>query len=801
MAMKWRVLLSEMRKGLKVKTTSEPFKAGPHEFVLDVCLDGWDQDDKGWTACYVRYVGKGRKVLARVSISLANGPTWSADDDCLFAGVADKTARTRSGTKRFVARDALEGIADAAGYLTFRAEVALSGSALKKNGAVQLAPASATVVEDMTEAEIQAELDKVEREEIAGKADPKTNVSKAAVGTQLYRNARFTAGVVPIVVRYLRLRGKVSKMRKKVKHVDREAYYDERTTMWDEEHEKAAADIKELFSSMGGLYNKLAQDWATRDGLLPQAWVDELKGSFEAMPPRPWSVMKKSLLEGLEGEGLEPIKPERKGLERYFLDVDEKPLAAASIGQVHLAKAHGSGDTLVVKAIYPEIRRYLVADLANARRAAQQITKLMDIPVKGTIDSIMDEQVDSFPRELDLRIEARHLRKSRLYFHRHGLAAKIAIPVVVDELSSSSVLTQTFLPGKTLSSVDRSDPTRRAQALQAVVDIAMGIGVTMFRERFFHSDPHPGNIMVLGDDMRPGLIDFGQCTGLTKEQLRTVCHVVILLRTRSPSLIDKALAMGDKADFNFNTDDPELKMALMYYFFDSSTTGAGCVRPEAMEFLKDAIQHNPSIMPVLTDTPREMIFYGRVCGTLRKSFELLGADVSVISLWYLEAKRALRDINHGAPDSISSALLLLPDDPDGLVYIVERLPAWTTNAIKAASSLGDKIADLAGETAATRLAPEAFAEAPDRAKETLVALNRKLFAAAVVLAGLVLFAEPMLRGLAALLSFLAFLAVAAAVAGYKPPSLARVKGPLHVLFPDSPLFAPPRPAVVPEVAK
>jgi predicted unusual protein kinase regulating ubiquinone biosynthesis (AarF/ABC1/UbiB family) len=442
----------------------------------------------------------------------------------------------------------------------------------------------------------------------------------------------------------------------------------------------------------------------------------------------------------------------------------------------------------VVKAIYPEIRRYLVADLANARRAAQQITKLMDIPVKGTIDSIMDEQVDSFPRELDLRIEARHLRKSRLFFHRHGIASKIAIPVVVDELSSSSVLTQTFLPGKTLSSVDRDDPAVKAKAVQAVVDIAMGIGMTMFRERFFHSDPHPGNIMLLGDACKPGLIDFGQCTGLTKEQLRTVCHVVILLRTRSPSLIDKALAMGD-GDFEFNTDDPELKMALMYYFFDSSTTGSGAVRPEAMEFLKDAIQHNPSIMPVLTDTPREMIFYGRVCGTLRKSFELLDADVSVISLWYLEAKKALRAINHAAPDNISSALLLLPDDPDGLVYIVERLPTWTTNAIKAASSFGDKIADLAGETAASRVVPEAFVAADVAA---VVGLQRKLFAASVLLAGVYLFAEPLVRGFAALVGAACFGFVAAAVAGVKPPSLSKIKGPLHLLFPDQALFAPPK---------
>ena len=785
--MKWRVLLGELRKGLKVKTSSEPFQAGPHDFVLDVCVDGWDQDDKEYCACYVRYVGR-KKVLARASIAVANGPTWKAEDDTLFAPVADVTARTRAGTKRFVRREKLDAICDAAGYLTFSATVEVSEATLKKNGQVRLAPASAGVVELMTEDEIAAELEKVEREEIAGAADQKTNVNKAAVGTQLYRNAKFTAGVVPIVMRYMKLRGKVSKMRKKVKHVDREAYYDERTTMWDEEHEKAAAEIRKLFSKMGGLYNKLAQDWATRDGLLPQAWVDELKGSFEAMPPRPWPVMKKSLLEGLEGEGVPPVRGDLTGLDRYFKHVDEKPLAAASIGQVHLANAHGSGDRLVVKAIYPEIRRYLVADLANARRAAQQITKLMDIPVKGTIDSIMDEQVDSFPRELDLRIEARHLRKSRLFFHRHGIASKIAIPVVVDELSSSSVLTQTFLPGKTLSSVDRDDPAVKAKAVQAVVDIAMGIGMTMFRERFFHSDPHPGNIMLLGDACKPGLIDFGQCTGLTKEQLRTVCHVVILLRTRSPSLIDKALAMGD-GDFEFNTDDPELKMALMYYFFDSSTTGSGAVRPEAMEFLKDAIQHNPAIMPVLTDTPREMIFYGRVCGTLRKSFELLDADVSVISLWYLEAKKALRAINHAAPDNISSALLLLPDDPDGLVYIVERLPTWTTNAIKAASSFGDKIADLAGETAASRAVPEAFVAAD---VQHIVGLQRKLFAASVLLAGVYLFAEPLVRGFAALVGAACFGFVAAAVAGVKPPSLSKIKGPLHLLFPDQALFAPPK---------
>jgi hypothetical protein len=65
----------------------------------------------------------------------------------------------------------------------------------------------------------------------------------------------------------------------------------------------------------------------------------------------------------------------------------------------------------------------------------------------------------------------------------------------------------------------------------------------------------------VGDELKPGLIDFGQCTTLTKPQLRTVCQLVVLLRTRSQTLIDQALR---GSGFGFNTEDPELKLALSY---------------------------------------------------------------------------------------------------------------------------------------------------------------------------------------------------------------------------------------------
>lgn len=135
------------------------------------------------------------------------------------------------------------------------------------------------------------------------------------------RNLRFMIGVMPIVRKYLHAQRRARSLRKALKEVDTKAYYDERTLLWDNEHERAAPAIRALFQRMGGLYNKLAQDFATRDGLLPQPWVDELRGSFESLKPRPWSRMRSCIYNGLAKEGIKPIDPTKPvgSLEQYFV--------------------------------------------------------------------------------------------------------------------------------------------------------------------------------------------------------------------------------------------------------------------------------------------------------------------------------------------------------------------------------------------------------------------------------------------------------------------------------------------------
>ena len=194
-----------------------------------------------------------------------------------------------------------------------------------------------------------------------------SGVVDRAVGVR--RNVKFVGLYAPLLVDYVRTQRKARRLRKATKAADPERYYEERTALWDEQHAKAAAGVKRVLEKMGGLYNKTAQDWATRDGMLPQPWVDELRTSFERMPARPWAQMERALLDGLKRNAPDPRAPAgAAGLARYFLRVDACPLAAASIGQVHAATLY-SGERVIVKIVYPEIRRHMAADLINLKQA------------------------------------------------------------------------------------------------------------------------------------------------------------------------------------------------------------------------------------------------------------------------------------------------------------------------------------------------------------------------------------------------------------------------------------------------
>ena len=206
------------------------------------------------------------------------------------------------------------------------------------------------------------------------------------------------------------------------------------------------------------------------------------------MPKRSWSEMKKAITKGLNEDPQSPRSPEnwrevteavamsakRDGVSQgsprggtisqtedmdamffFFQSIDQTPLAAASIGQVHagklrkLQKVGGGGsedsraacDTdVIVKVLYPEIRTYMAADLANLKQAVLLISKLLSMAMKDTIEAVSMELYDNFPRELDFRIESAFMEKARANLAKHS--PRVILPKLYKHLSSTSILTQ-----------------------------------------------------------------------------------------------------------------------------------------------------------------------------------------------------------------------------------------------------------------------------------------------------------------------------------------------------------------------
>ena len=147
----WRVSLTDLRKGFKVKSSSPSFTKGKHEFCLDVYRDGWGDEDREFVAVFVRYVSRRGTCKGVASVALEGGPRWQAPEEVLFAPVADLEKRSRSGDRRFMSREAFLALAER-GPLVFTASIDPARRLSQRERSV------AKEIEDMTEADVREAL-------------------------------------------------------------------------------------------------------------------------------------------------------------------------------------------------------------------------------------------------------------------------------------------------------------------------------------------------------------------------------------------------------------------------------------------------------------------------------------------------------------------------------------------------------------------------------------------------------------------------------------------------------------------
>ncbi len=283
--------------------------------------------------------------------------------------------------------------------------------------------------------------------------------------------------------------------------------------------------LREMLDELGPTFVKFGQLLSTRPDIVPPDIIVELRGLQDDVRPVPFADIERVI----EGElGLD--------LEKLFLEFDEVPIAAASIGQVHRAVLP-NGRTVAVKVQRPDAPRQIEADLTlmfQAARLAKERVHALDF-----IDAheVVDEFARSIRQELDYRSEARNAE----HFH-HNFAGHphVSVPKVYWSYTRSRVLTLEFLEGPQVRDLDVAVWTLEERRDLAYL-IAQAWMTMIFKHGFFHGDPHPANILVLAHD-RIGLVDLGQAGRLSDDDMSKLTRLFIDAAEENIEILPKRLA-------------------------------------------------------------------------------------------------------------------------------------------------------------------------------------------------------------------------------------------------------------------
>ena len=282
--------------------------------------------------------------------------------------------------------------------------------------------------------------------------------------------------------------------------------------------------LREMLDELGPTFVKFGQLLSTRPDVVPPDIIAELRGLQDDVRPFPYSDVERTIEEELG----QPVV-------RLFTEFDPEPLAAASIGQVHRATLP-NGRRVVVKVQRPDAPRKIEADLSLMYQAARLVKERIRALDFIDASEIVDEFARSIRQELDYRLEARNADAFHKEFAGHP---HVAVPRVYWTYTRSRVLTLEYLDGVQLADLelDAWSLEQRRHLAYLITETWMTM---IFRNGFFHADPHPANILVLSPE-RIGLVDFGLTGRLTDDDMTKLTRLFIDAASENIEMIPKRL--------------------------------------------------------------------------------------------------------------------------------------------------------------------------------------------------------------------------------------------------------------------
>ncbi len=255
----------------------------------------------------------------------------------------------------------------------------------------------------------------------------------------------------------------------------------------DIDRDKHAQKLVQSLGNLKGPLMKIGQILATVPEALPKEYTQEFEQLQSNAPPMGWSFVKRRMKAELGGNWLDKFK-----------SFEHQAAAAASLGQVHRAVSR-DGRLFACKLQYPDMRSVIEADL-NQLKIIFSLYEKYDKTINTK--KVHFELAERLYEELDYKLEAKY---TKLYNYMLRNEKNIYVPEVVDDLSTSRLLTSTWLDGRKIMDYIRHDQENRNIV---AMNMFRAWYVPLYHYGAIHGDPHMGNYTVR-DDLSINLLDFG----------------------------------------------------------------------------------------------------------------------------------------------------------------------------------------------------------------------------------------------------------------------------------------------------
>lgn len=403
-----------------------------------------------------------------------------------------------------------------------------------------------------------------------------------------------------------------------------------------------ATAYRELAIEMGGVLIKVGQFLSTRVDVLPPEITAELAGLQDEVPP----VNFDEIVQVAEAEY-------GKRLDEIFLAFEEKPLAAASLGQVHQAKIYkpknygdpvqypddenhtdpGVSDeviSVVVKIQRPDIESIIATDMSALRTVGNWLDKYPPLRRRVNFKSLLDEFSRILYEEIDYIAEGRNAVK---FAENYQDAPQVRVPRVIWSYTTKRALTLENVWGIKITDYEALDAAGvdRNEVASRLIDTYLK---QTFEDGFFHADPHPGNIFINPIPIMPSIdsvigissqkstvfwqltfVDFGMVGHVSENTKNGLRELLIGVGTKNASRVTKSYEM---LNILLPEADLELLERAETEFFDRfwglSMTELNQIDPEEIKEL--AGEYRELLYALPFQIPQNLIFLFRTMGIL-----------------------------------------------------------------------------------------------------------------------------------------------------------------------------------------